>query len=409
MKIIFIVTSFIILGSDLTFAESETAACNPKAYAELVKCVEQTSAEIAISDQQLKAANELESFARQWANPDFDFEKLSKGSEKSETTASLLFNLRLGGKRSAEIGQAQAEREKAKAVRDLNVGQARLSTILALYRLSHLKAEIALEEESGTTFSKIVQQFQRKPALSPEERVSLSVFKIATADHKLSLNKLKNEQEALVSNVSILSSVPKDVILKLLPVSKVNWPDLKTTDEQLASPSLKIAAADLKIAENQKVKAEGDSWPDLKVGPVFKVQEDNGNSETFSGVGLSMPLPVFTLNGGGRSYANQKLTEAQMSYNLEKKKSQNLRSQLALKYKSTVSLLQTSLTVKELDDRHEAIEKEFFRGLVSGALVIEAHRQLFEFVEKRNQSELEAIDSLGQIMIYDNQFDGVVL
>ena len=409
MKIIFIVTSFIILGSDLVFAESETAACNPKAYAELVKCVEQTSAEIAISDQQLKAANELESFVRQWTNPDFDFEKLSKGSEKSETTVSLMFNLRFGGKRSAEIGQAQAEKEKAKAVRDLNVGQARLSTILALYRLSHLKSEIALEEESGTTFSKIVQQFQRKPALSPEERVSLSVFKIATADHKLSLNKLKNEQEALVSNVSILSSVPKDVILKLLPVSKMNWPDLKTTDEQLVSPSLKIAAADLKIAESQKVKAEGDSWPDLKVGPVFKVQEDNGNSETFSGVGLSMPLPIFTLNGGGRSYANQKLTEAQMSYNLEKKKSQNLRSQLALKYKSTVSLLQTSLTVKELDDRHEAIEKEFFRGLVSGALVIEAHRQLFEFVEKRNQSELEAIDSLGQIMIYDNQFDGVVL
>lgn len=398
-----------MLGSTPTFANSTAEPCKPRAYEDLVKCVDQTSAEIAISEQQLKAANELESFARQWTNPDFDFEKLSKGSQKSETTASLLFNLRLGGKRSAEIGQAQAEREKAKAVRDLNVGQARLSTTLALYRLSHLKSEIALEEESGATFSKIVQQFQRKPALSPEEKVSLSVFKIATADHKLSLNKLKNEQEAIVSNLSILSGTSKETILKLLPTSKTSWPSLSTTESRADSPQLKAAAADLKIAENQKVKAEGDSWPDLKVGPVFKVQEDNGVSETFSGVGLSMPLPVFTLNGGGRAYASQKLTEAQMSYNLEKKRSQNLRVQLAAKYKNLVALLQNSLSEKELDDRHRAIEKEFFRGLVSSALVIEAHRQLFEFVEKRNQSELEALEALGQIMIYDNQFEGAVL
>lgn len=408
MKIVYIVTSFIILGSNSVFATSEVASCNPNAYEELVRCIEQTSTEIAISEQQLKAADELESFARQWANPDFDFEKVSKGSEKSETTASLLFNLRLGGKRSGEIGQAQAEREKAKAVRDLNVGQTRLATIIALYRLSHLKSEIALEEESGITFGKIVQQFQRKPALSPEEKVSLSVFKIATADHKFSLNKLKNEQEALASNLAVLSAVSKETILKLLPATKKNWPELKTTEVQ-SSPQLKIAAAELKIAESQKIKAGGDSWPDLKVGPVFKIQEDNGTSETFSGIGLSMPLPIFTLNGGGRAYANQKLAEAQMSYDLEKKKSQNLRFQLVSKYKSLVGLLQTSLSEKELNDRHETVEKEFFRGLVSSALVIEAHRQLFEFVEKRNQSELEALDVLGQIMIYDNQFSGVIL
>ena len=409
MKRFYFFTSVLILQTSLAFASASGVTCSPESYTELLKCIDKGSPEVAIAEQQLKAAGELEARARQWANPDLEIESLAKGSDKSETTATLLFNLRLGGKRSAEVAQAEAETEQAIARRDLSVGNAKLNAMLALYRLAHLKAEIAVVEESGMTFGKIVRQYQKRPALAPEEKVSLSIFKIATADNVLSLNKLKTEQNALLSELSVLSGASTESILKSLPESKTSWPQLAEPEKKAESPQVRSAAAEVKLAESEKSKAEGEAWPDLKIGPTMKVQKDNGVSETFNGISLSMPLPLFSLNGGARAYSTQKLNEAELRYDFEKKKAQSKRLLLVEKYTSLTRLLENSLGVKELESRHEVIEKEFFKGLVSGALVIEAHRQLFEYVEKRNQSELQAIEALGQILIDENRFEGVLL
>lgn len=390
-------------------ADATEPICQPASYVELVRCAESKSSEIQISDQQLKSAQKLEDVARQWVNPELDADSVAKGSERSETNASLLFTLRLGGKRDALIGEAQSELERARAGRDLGVYQSRLELMLSLYRLSHLKGEIHLEEESVETFSKIVKQFQKRAALSPEQDVSLSVFKMALADHQLKLTKLKSDEEKLYQALTAVTGLSKSLLSKNLPPAKQAWPSVENTAPNDESPQVRVALADLKLARSQKQKAEGDSWPDLKIGPTMKAVKENGESTTFVGLGLSMPLPVFSQNGAGRAYSAQRLLEAEMSAAQTKRKSAATRAELVNRYNQTIQSLKSSLSLRIVNEKHEQLERQFFKGLVPSSLVIEAHRQLFDLEERRNASELEAIEALGRILILDNKFNEVIL
>ncbi|MFN8846598.1 MAG: TolC family protein [Bdellovibrionales bacterium] len=393
----------------LSQAADSASDCKATNYLELVRCAERQSSDIQISEQQLKSAQKLEGVANQWINPELDADTVSKGSERSETNASLLFTLRLGGKRDALINEAQSEIERARAGRDLGVYQARLELMLSLYRLSHLKSEIHIEEESVETFSKIVKQFQKRPALSPEQDVSLSVFKMSLADHQLRLTKLKADEEKLFQALTAITGLSKSLLSKNLPPAKQVWPSVESSSPSEDSPQVRAALADLKLARSQKQKAEGDSWPDLKLGPSMKTVKENGESTTFVGLGLSMPLPVFSQNGAGRAYSAQRLLEAEMGAELTKRKSAATRAELVNRYNQTIQSLKTSLSLNIVNEKHEQLERQFFKGLVPSSLVIEAHRQLFDLGERRNASELEALEALGRILILDNKFNEVIL
>ncbi len=403
---IYLIWLFLPLVSLAADAPSDCKASN---YFELIKCAEKTSSEIGISEQQLKSAQELEGVSRQWINPELDAETVSKGSKNSETTATLFFTLRLGGKRGALINEAQGEVERARANRDLGVSESRLGIMLGLYRLTHLKSEIHVEEESIQTFSKIINQYNKRPALSPEQDVSLSVFRMALADHQLGLNKLKSEEEKIYQMMVALTGIPKFIIAKSLPPRKQNWPTLETSIESEPSPQVRAALAELKLARSRKEVAQGDSWPDLRVGPSVKTTEDSGIKATYVGFGLSMPIPIFTQNGSGRAYRAQRLIEAEMGLDQTRKKVTAQKAELINRYNQTVLAVKNSLSLSSINQKHDKIERQFFKGLVPSSLIIEAHRQIFDLEEKRNSAELEALEALGQVLILDNKFNEAVL
>lgn len=389
--------------------EARKPICQPATYVELFRCAETNSSEIQIFDQQLQSAQKLEDLARQVVNPEFEANVVTKGSEGSETNVALLFSLRLGGKKNALISEAQSELERAQAGRDLGVYQSRLELMLSLYRLSHQKREIQLEGESVETFSKIVTQFQKRAALSPEQDVSLSVFKMALADHQLRLMRLKSDEEKLYQALMAMTGLSKSLLSKNLPSAKQAWPALENGATNSEAPQMRVAFAELKLAQSQKQKAESDSWPDLKIGPTMTAIKEKGESFTFVGLGLSMPLPVFNQNGAGRAYSAQRLLEAELAAEQAKRKSAAARAELVNRYNQTIQSLKSSLSLRIVNEKHEQLEKQFFKGLVPSSLVIEAHRQLFDLEERRNASELEAIEALGRILILDNKFNEVVL
>lgn len=396
--------------SGIALAAEIKPDCSPNSYEELLKCAGSQSLEVQIIDQKLDAASELEGAASQFVNPDLDVESIRKDADKSETTASLMFNFSIGGRRSAQKAEAIAEKEKISAESDLALSEYRLNLMVKLYQLSHLKSEIQIEEESVGTFNKIISQFSKRSALSPEQEVSATIFKMAVSDHQLSLTKLKNLRNEVLSDVARQTGFPHETILKNLPNKKSPWPEVdKTVSDGQNSPHLKFADADLKLAKSQKEKAVAESWPDLKIGPVVKTQKDATTIENFAGFGLSMPLPIFSINGSGRAYQTKKVIEAELTLQNESNKIKTLRSQLVDKYSNSVLSLKTTMDKKTVDEKHTKIERLFFNGLVSSSLVIEAHRQLFDLEEKRNETEREAIEALGQIYIIDNQFSGVIL
>lgn len=390
--------------SPLSFAQNN---CAPKNYTELVKCAEISSLDIKLSEQQLKSAIQLEQQSKQWLNPELEVEHISKGSEFSETTATILFSLTMG-RRGSDIKMAEAELNKETITSGLNINQARLNLMLSFYKLSQIKREIAIEDETGQTFIKIIRQFERRPALSPEQRVSLSVFKMALADHQFSLTKLKNEELELIQSLMILTGLNLKDIEKNLPARKTEWMKI-AANENTESPQEKLAKTELDIAQSKKMKANSESWPDLKIGPSFKEIKENNTRESLTGVSLSMPLPIFSWNLDGRAFGSEKLAEARLNFDAARTKAKSTRLVLESRYKSYVSNLQSILNSKVVSDKHKEVENLFFKGVISGPLVIEAHRQLFDLEQKRNESEFGAIESLGHILIYDNQFNEVIL
>lgn len=414
MKLLILITAMTTFLTTQRAYSSDKAStseknCSVDNYIELVKCAQESSADIQISNQKIKSSEKLEDAARQWINPELNIESISKDADTSEQAATLYFNLSLGGKRSAKISEAKAEYEKSLIGGQFDIQNFRLSLMLALHRVSHLQNEIKIEDESVATFSKIIRQFQSKAALSPEQDVSLSVFKMALADHQLSLVKLKSEFEKLTDEISVSTGIPKDVILKNLPKSKNEWPKVDMNEDTVNSPQLKIAQSELNISKSLKSQANAESWPELKIGPTIQKNKTAGEVETLTGVSLSMPLPVFSWNGGARAYSKQRLIEAEMNYEFAKKKAASMRKQLLNKYLSLTTALSSTINSKSISEKHEKIEKQFFKGIVPSSLIIEAHRQLFDLESKRNESELEALDSLGQILILDNKFSEVIL
>lgn len=405
----YFVLFFLHLSAASSFASSLITECKANNYSELVRCAEGMSSEIQIFDQQLKSAQKLEDVAKQWVNPELDIDSVTKGSEKSETNATLLFTLRTSGKSKAQVSEAQSELERVQASRDLGVHHSRLEFMLNLYRLSHLKSEIKIEEESVETFSKIIKQFQKRAVLSPEQDVSLSVFKMALADHQLKLTRLKSDEEKLYLSVSTSTGLSKSILSKNLPAAKQTWPSVESAAANNDSPQVRIALAELKLAQSQKQKSESDSWPDIKIGPTMKAIKENGESTTLIGLSLSTPLPIFNLNGASRAYAVQKIAEAEMSAEYTKRKTAMTRSELVNRYNQSVQSLKNTLSFKIVNEKHEKIEKQFFKGVVPSSLMIEAHRQIFDLEERRNITELEAIETLGRILIHDNNFNEVIL
>lgn len=383
--------------------------CNAANYSELVRCAESSSADIHVSRQKNKAAEKLEDAAGQWINPELAVESISKGSDRIEQSATLFFNFSLGGKRNARMTEAKAQYDRESTNSNLEIQNYRLSLMLAFYRLRHLQSEIDIEQESVATFSKIINQYQKKAALSPEQDVSLSIFKMALNDHQLGLSDLKSEFEKLLQEVNSVTNIAREVILKNLPVALVSWPKIDPDVKNNESPQIKLAQADLNLARSLKKQAVADSWPELKIGPTVQVNKENNESENLQGFSLSMPLPVFSWNGGSRDYATQKVSEAEMNYNNTRNKISAHRSQLVTRYLNMTAALKTSLSTKTLAEKHSKVEKQFFKGLVPSSLIIEAHRQLFDLESRKNKSEIEALESLGQVLILDNKFSEVIL
>lgn len=389
-------------------AQAQAQECEPKTYKELVQCALQTSSAIEVTDRQLKSAEELPGVSGQFINPELEGETL-QSSGKSETSASLLFTLELGGKRSARKNEALAEVQKAKASTELSRAGIRLSLIEKLYRLSQLKREKAIAEESFSTFTKIVNQYQKRPALNPEQEVSLSIFKMAVSDQQLRLSRLKSEEEKVLQELLATTKLKKEQIVSNLPTRRTDWPSVNDDASAEAAPQTQIAHAELLSAQSLHAKEVGESWPNLRVGPSLKVQNDGAGEETFYGVAVSLPLPLLSLNQSGRAFGRAKVAEAETSFRLVKSQIAGTRRQLVKTYRETVASLGTAIGSKEIEERHLHVERHFFKGLVPSSLVIEAHRQLFDLEERRNEAERTALEALGSIYIIDNSFSEIIL
>lgn len=374
---------------------------------QLVLCAESRSPEVLKAESSLNAKRAAVRQSSQLLNPELSSEYVTgknSGQSQSEFDLSLAFPIEVGGGRSARVSLAESEVKKAEAELVKVRAEVRKQVILHLTRLRQLNEEAEMVEESMMVFSKLVRQYQQRPKLSPEQEVTVEVFDLAKSDYVYKKQEILEEIAKIDSFFKLLLGKPMAEFKINLPVKMKTWPEISESSENLSrSPLLAIYEAEVGMSQAELAKARSEVFPALSVGPSIKRVSDGDVTSNQVGINLSMPLPLLSLNQGGRAAAMANVKTAEVRRDFAIAEVRNLREMLLKSYLSSVKLLRTSTSGLSQEKRHKKIELHFYKGLVPSSLVIEAHRSLVDFEKTRNERELKTLENYLDIRFIDGE------
>ena len=368
---------------------------------DVLECALEQHPEVKQALARAEQGQKLGEIAAQRPNPELDGSALAvKGQGdglSSQVTLSHIFEL--GGKRSARLEKAQAENQILSAGVLKAKEETALSTVSALYRIRQIEVEIATIDEALHTFTLIEKQLKARPRLTPDQEVALATFQLVASDYRLRKKALSGEKLAHVKLLELSIGRPLELSPQILPSIKEAWPTFvdgfKASEFQ--GSDISRLRASLKTAEADQSLAYGASWPNLKIGPSFQTQSGALNNSQGYGIALSLPLPLYQANGGGRAYAAKGIAASEVTLETGGNQLQTERQQELLRYQSALNAMQESGTLRDVDKRHQNLERLFKGGLIISSMVIEAHRQIVDLTRNINEQELLAIRALWRI------------
>ena len=365
----------------------------------VLACAVKNHPEIRQAEVALQQGEALENVAGQRPNLELNSQAVTANTSAGRldyVEFNLAHTFELGGKRGARIEQAQAARTLTEADLLKAKEQVYLTTLSTLYRLRQGQTELKIVMDALSTFGKIQQVFRSRSRLSPDQSVSLQIIELAEGDYRARRAVLESELLTLNKTLELATGHDLSQNPKVLPARKTNWP-VRTHDElkaPLAGSAYRAAQADLRLSEAKLSLEQSLSWPDLKLGPTYEYQSQGLSSHHAFGLNFTLPLPLFHSNGAGRASARYGMNRSEIGIEAARIEVSAQKEILLGKYEGAVQFLKNAPTEAEIARRRKSTQGYFDRGLVSGALVIEAHRQILDFSKSQNEQELTAIESL---------------
>jgi outer membrane protein, heavy metal efflux system len=379
------------------------SSCDIKSAQDVLDCSIRRHPDVLRAEAEVRAADALKPAALQRPNPEIGSDVTTFSSNEEPTTkveAAYLHTFELGGKRRIRSHQAERQRIVVETVLKRTKEEVAKETVSKLYRLRQIAEEIRLVDEAAEVFSRIIQFYQARPRRSAEQDVSLDVFSMAKADYQLRRTNLLQEKAALSGFFTVVLGIPMGTLEKVLPAPKSEWPAIAATsaghsvvrEEAVSRQSL--SKGDLEIAKS-------DVWPDLRLGPRVELQSGHGKDAQGYGAAFSLGLPLYHRNQGLRAQAQAEVDRAQVALDQTDRELTALRARQLVVYQEAVDAYQNSPAIDDVETRHEAMERQFTRGLLPASLVIEAHRQRADYSRSRHEMELRAIEALWDLYALD--------
>jgi len=393
---------------NISFAHSscETA----KSYREILACVQTNAPGVSASKLEIEASAEQAKQARRFMNPELSGKKLwgtKDSGESSQLEIELLFPIEIGGRRSARTNVANARKELADAEGQRSREAELISTGLSLHRLRQIDVEVDLAQEAIERFERITTTFKKRAQLSPEQQVSLTIFRYALEEERQKKAELLAQKRSITADLTAIIG-RKIELQSSAPADIAKWPTVAVGDiSGSAERRVAVARAAELTASHQLARAE--SWPTVKIGPSYEKMPSGNVIEERLGVGFSMELPVFNTNSEARKGSELFKSAAEVrSRATETSTAERLQS-LVEEYTLITSALKSAPTHTDLEKGHRSFEKQFNRGLVSYSLIIEAHRQLHETVDTKHRQELLALNLLWKIYQLNGQLRAEIM
>jgi outer membrane protein TolC len=333
-----------------------------------------------------------------WPNPKLEAKSIS-GENAGENVGGTEIGISLSVsdlliKRPALARSGKAEEKAVMVDGEESEFKAKTQIIRDLYRYRQVSDELGLVDEALATFKKIEKQFKSRSARGPEQEITLNLVELAQGDYQLRKNHLTVELSEI--KVKYKGVFGPNFLFKneWLPKLKQNWPTINDSIISKNTFELRRLEADKEKHEAQKNIASVEAWPNIEAGPVFERATEGPTQYNSVGFAVSVDLPIFNWNGGARAVSRANYERAKLNYEYGLRRVESDHELLIQKYTTAVESLKLSASNESLNKKHNKIDQFFRQGLTSGSTVIEAHRQINEFIESQHEHELVALDSL---------------
>lgn len=374
-------------------------------YERALQCAEENAPALIEARLEVERASAGIEAAGQWKNPELAIESYH-GKVGSNSTSETDINLGVPiepGKIGARKRVAQAGVTAAEAVLYEARAAVRSEMMLKLHRLRQLFHQEDVLQEAIGTFEKLVSQFSRRPKLSPEQELSRTVFQMSKSDYDLKRSALLEERAALDAFFRLRIGRGVDALKNALPGAPTKWPEIDTKWDPSRSPRLRRLAAEADASKAELSLAKLEAWPTVSAGPSVKLVNEGGRADQLYGFNVSLPLPLFNINGGARRVAQAGVKVNEQRKTLGTIGEQKRREELIGLYNQSVATLGGTLSHPEVERRHHESERLFLQGLVPSSLVIEAHRTYVDLEQARHQRELRALEALFELYTLDGK------
>jgi cobalt-zinc-cadmium efflux system outer membrane protein len=233
------------------------------------------------------------------------------GVRELEATAWLSQVVELGGKRSARIAAARAERKNAgwsyelARIRTLTAVASAFFDVLCAQRcLDYAKRQVSLADTVVKVFQEKVEAGKISPLKVNRAQVTLSLARIAMENNR---TELARARRALAAHWGAKKPRFKKAAGKLEPVGPV--PSLASLLEKLSeTPHLAKWAAMIASRRARVELAESRAVPNLTVRAGYRYL--NPGRDSMLVMGFSIPLPIFDRNQGAVREARHRVQKA---------------------------------------------------------------------------------------------------
>jgi hypothetical protein len=313
---------------------------------------------------------------------EFSYEWIIEKNEKKAARAKVA---------GSEINLTSTEIEERKAAMILEVA-------LISERFQQIGHEKEILNETLSTYRSILKQYESFPELSPEQNVSVSVFKLAHDDAKLKLGRLRMELDAYNSHLSQLTGCSQVEVPTELKKERKKWPKPDSKEGLKNSPIVRKIEAEKQVAKDTLDMETKVLSSDYSIGPMARWYQEESSQRLGVGVALSVPI-VGNQSKYLRSTAQASYAVAEAEADLQLKNFSSALDKWNRQYLNSVSLLSDGFAETDVHGKHQRMEKSFIAGRINASLVIEAHRQMYEHMLSRHEVEAKATEALWNIRL----------
>jgi len=254
-------------------------------------------------------------------------------------------------------------------------------------RVQALREVVVQRDPAGVT-PLLEMRILEANALTAEREAVEAALEALSAN--LELNLLRGERaDATIQIIAAQQSfAPLSAFEDLLTAARTNSYELRTRQLELEQQGFRVSLA------------KNDRWPAVTVGPFYS-EERAGDKERIAGVGVSLPLPLWTRNSGNVQVANAREQQAEASLRLAHREIERELMEKVSGYSARFSALSRWRpdTIAQLREAAELGDRHYRLGAVPIATYVELQEKYLEAVEAYFDLQKEGYAAAQQVQL----------